>query len=376
MEDPDLIQTLADLVSIPSINLAYGGTGESEVAAWVEAFFQRAGLTSQRQSVAPGQDNVLVRLAGRDRSRCLVLEAHMDTVSTDGMVTPPFEPRIEGGRMHGRGACDTKAGLATMMHALLAQHRSGRPPAFDVLLAAVVDEEHSFTGVSRLVKDLQASAAIVAEPTQLRLVTASKGVLRWRVHAVGRASHSSKPHLGINAITAMARAVTALDADHQQLATPVHPLLGPATCTISTIHGGEQINFVPERCVIELDRRLLPGEEPDAVMAHCQAVLDAIPGVTAETPPMLADAAFATPVDHAFVSACGSILAELGLDASPCGVPFGSDASKFSRAGIPAIIFGPGSIDRAHAADEYVEIDEVHSAFAFYQRLLSSECAW
>ncbi|HEX6984391.1 MAG TPA: M20 family metallopeptidase [Planctomycetaceae bacterium] len=370
--DP-LADTLADLVRINSVNPAYpDGPGEGEIAAWVRRFFERRGVETWEQEVFPGRPNVIARVPGRDPSRRVVLEAHTDTVSVEGMAIPPFEPTVSDGRLYGRGSCDTKAGLAAMMHAVASLAAGGRRPPCDVWLAAVVDEEHSFRGVLRLCEGLAADAAIVAEPTQLRLVTASKGVLRWRIVVRGRAAHSSKPHLGVNAITHMARVVLALDEDHRRLAGREHPLLGPATCSVGVIRGGVQVNVVPDECAIEIDRRLLPGERAGEVLTHYQALLDELKrehgtfDVLME-PPMLVDEALETPADAAPVRAAGDLLAELGLDGTPCGVPFGSDASKLSRQGIPSLIVGPGSIDRAHAAVEYVELDQVERAYEFYR---------
>ncbi len=372
---PPVNETLSELVRINSVNTAYDdGPGEGDLALWIERFFARHGIATTRQEVFPGRFNVLARIPGRQRGHCLVLEAHMDTVSVKGMTIPPFDPVIENGRLMGRGSCDTKAGLAAMMHAVVDVHQGDTPPPCDILLAAVVDEEHNFRGVVRLCDDLKADAAVVAEPTELRAVVASKGVLRWKVRVRGKAAHSSKPRLGVNAIRHMARVILALEEHYEALAHKTHPLLGPATCTISTIRGGVQINFVPDHCVIELDRRLLPGETPEAVLSDCQAVIDSLPGIDAsvEQPPLLTDAALDTPPNARITTTTSQVLAELNLNPEPCGVPFGSDASKFSRAGVPAIIFGPGSIDRAHAADEYVEIDQVITALDFYRLLVLS----
>lgn len=368
-----LTDTLAELVRINSVNSAYdGGPGEGEIAAWVRTFFERRGIEVWEQEVFPGRPNVIARVPGGDSSRRIVLEAHTDTVSTDGMTIPPFEPRVEGGRLYGRGSCDTKAGLAAMMHAVASLHEDGMRPPCDVLLAAVVDEEHSIRGVLKLCEGLAADAAIVTEPTEMRLVVASKGVLRWRVVVRGRAAHSSKPHTGVNAIENMARVVLAIESDRRRLAAREHPLLGPATCTVGTIRGGVQVNIVPDECVIEIDRRLLPGERADAVLAHYQSLLE---GLKREhesfdavmEPPMLVDEALETPSDSAPARVAASVLERMGLDATPCGVPFGSDASKLSRQGVPSLIVGPGSIDRAHAAVEYVELDQVRQAYEFYR---------
>jgi acetylornithine deacetylase len=220
--------------------------------------------------------------------------------------------------------------------------------------------------------DRHSWAALVAEPTGLRAVIASKGVLRWRIVVRGRAAHSGKPHLGVNAINHMARIVLAFEEDHQRLAAHPHPLLGPATINVGVIHGGVQVNFVPDSCAIEIDRRLLPGETVAGVLAHYQSILDALrarhPSFDAfMEPPMLTDEALETAADSTAARLAGTLLTEMGLDGTPCGVPFSSDASKLSRLGIPSLVFGPGIIDQAHGAEEFVDLAEVERAHEFYR---------
>lgn len=376
MSSSPVIQTLADMVRIKSVNPSYeGGVSEAAMAAYVGDFFRQRGIKTWEQEVFPGRPNCIACLPGRDESRRIVLEAHTDTVSVKGMTIPPFEPEIADGKLFGRGACDTKAGLAGMMHAVAALKADGFVPPCEVWLAAVVDEEYSYRGVVKLCEGLTGHASIVAEPTEMRLVVASKGVLRWRIRVSGRAAHSSKPHLGVNAISHMARLVLALEEDNQRMAANKHPLLGPATCNVGVIQGGVQVNFVPDACVIEIDRRLLPGEKVATVLAYYQTLLNGLaqkhPGFVAEMEtPMLTDEALDTPLDAPPAVLAGEILKELGLNGEPSGVPFGSDASKLSRQGLPSLVFGPGSIDRAHAAVEYVEIDQVLQAFEFYREFL------
>ncbi|MFM8537225.1 MAG: M20 family metallopeptidase [Planctomycetaceae bacterium] len=357
----DVTDLLARLVAIDSVNPAFGGPGEAGVAAAVERYFHEVGLETFRQPVQPGRENVVAVLPGRDRARRVVLEAHMDTVSVAGMAIPPFEPVVREGRLHGRGACDTKAGLAAMMQAVADLHRAGTVPPCDVWMAAVVDEEHVFTGVLALVSGLVAEAAVVAEPTSLRIVTATKGVLRFRITVHGRAAHSSRPELGASAISAAARLVLALDEAHAALGRDRHSLLGAATGSVGTIAGGVQINIVPEACTLAVDRRLLPGE-PAVFREHgggpCRATVE---------PPLLVDEALETDSSAPSVKAAQAAAAGLGLEPAPLGVPYGSDASKFSRHGVPAVVFGPGSIDLAHAADEWVPVDEVSQAVQFYR---------
>jgi len=370
-----VLQTLADLVRINSINSSYeSGPGEKEVAAYVRRFFEQRGIKVWEQEVFPGRNNVIACVSGRDSARRIVFEAHMDTVSIKGITIAPFDPVIRDGKLHGRGSVDDKAGLAAMMHAVADIHASGEPPPCELWLAAVVDEEFSFRGVVKLCEGLKADAAVVAEPTEFKCVIASKGVLRWRIRTRGKAAHSSKPHLGINAITAMSRIVLALQEDHERMQQVQHPLLGPGTCNVGVIHGGVQVNFVPDEAVIEIDRRMLPGEEVETVLAHYQSMLDALmkqhSDVIAEMEkPMLQDWSFQTDANAPLVQLSRDVLRVMNREDGVSGVPFGSDASKFARLGIPTILFGPGSIDQAHAAVEYVECAEVEAALAFYTQI-------
>jgi len=376
MHPEPVIHTLSELVRIPSVNPAYeGGVSEAGVVAWLREFCRGRGIETWETDVFPGRPNLIARLPGRDPKRRIILEAHTDTVSVKGMTIPPFEPVIEGNLLYGRGSCDTKAGLAAMLHAMVSIKDEGFVPPCEVWLAAVVDEEYSYRGVVKLCEGLTAHAALVAEPTELRLVVASKGVLRWRIRVRGRAAHSSKPHLGVNAINHMARLILALEGDEASLATQVHPLAGAATCNVGVITGGVQVNFVPDECVIEIDRRLLPGEKAVDALTRYQGLLDDLalrhPGFIAEMePPMLTDEGLDTPIDAAPARLGGEILSGMGLNGDPAGVPFGSDASKLSRQGVASLVFGPGSIDRAHGAVEYVEIDEVLQAETFFREFL------
>jgi len=375
----NLYTTLADLIRINSVNAFYeGGPGEAEIARYVENFFHVRGLETWRQNVLDANEsiearqNIIARLPGIDSSRSVLLEAHMDTVSIQGMSIPPFEPNVRDGRMYGRGSCDTKAGLAAMMHAVAAIHASGEKPPCDVVLAAVVDEEYSFLGVKKLCDDLVAAAAIVAEPTELRVAIASKGVLRWRIITTGKSAHSSKAHLGINAIYPMARIALAIEQDHAALSQITDPLLGPASCNLGIIAGGVQVNFVPDSCTIEIDRRLLPSETVSDVWRHYEQLLERLKETVPELnvrmeQPMLMDEAWGVDPSSSIVRVAGAVLSNLGLNAAPIGVPFGSDASKLGRKGIPTIIFGPGSIDQAHSAIEYIELKQVVQAFEFYR---------
>tara|TARA_R110002096_G_scaffold310126_10_gene504726 strand:- start:9847 stop:10983 length:1137 start_codon:yes stop_codon:yes gene_type:complete len=370
-----VLETLSSLISINSVNPEWGGPGEAEAGDFVEAFFDGSGLEVAIDEVLPGRSNRMIRLPGRDHNRAVLLEAHLDTVSVSGMTIEPFSPVIEDGLLYGRGSCDTKAGLAAMMHAVRSFSENGTQPPCDVYLAAVVDEEHAFRGALAAIewfqkRNIQLEGAVVAEPTEFRLVRANKGVLRWRIETKGVSAHSSKPHLGTNAITTMAEVIRRLDQFHQSLEKDEHPLLGPATGSIGLIEGGQQINFVPSSCIISLDRRLLPGQQSDAILEEYRVLLSDMGDEVIVHPADLSDEAMETPESASVVQVGRQVLHELDKNSEPCGVPFGCDVTKFSRAGIPGIIFGPGSIDQAHGAVEFVDVNEVELAFDFYRRFL------
>ena len=379
---PAVLKTLADLIQINSVNPNYkSGVPEAAVVDYIETFFQRRSIKTWRQSVEPQRDNLIALVPGRDHHRKMIFEAHMDTVSVDGMTIPPFEPAVREGRMYGRGACDTKSGLAGMMHALADVAESSVSPPCDLWFVATVDEEFAYRGVAEFCRELAAetcAVAVVAEPTELQPVIASKGLIRWIIETTGKAAHSAKPHLGVNAITSMVQVLQALEHDNLGLSTRSHPLLGNATCNVGVIRGGVQVNLVPATCQVEVDRRLLPGETSELVFQHYQSVLDEVmrthPQVRAIMhPPMLTDLPLETRVECAPVQAMLQVLSDLGCRREPAGMPFGSDASKFGALGIPSLIFGPGSIDQAHTASEFVDCQQVLTSHQVYRSYMLSE---
>lgn len=377
--DPEaVLQTLADLVSINSVNPHYpGGPGEAAIADYICRFFTKNGIPFEVQSVFEGRPNVIGKLEGQSGGRTVILEAHMDTASELGMIADPFLPTRTGNRMFGRGSCDTKGGLAAMMHAVKALKNSGEPLRNSVLLVAAADEEFAFRGVLKaLAGGVWGDGAIVAEPTDLNTVVASKGVLRWRIRTRGKAAHSSKPHLGVNAITKMARLILAIEEEcYPALEKQQHALLGRPTLNVGVIQGGIQVNQVPDSCAIELDRRMLPGETRQQVWEEFENLVDELrlrdPDMDVEMEsPMLEDFPLETSPTERIVQAVTAASHEVRGPRQLIGVPYGSDASKFARAGIPSVILGPGSIDQAHAAEEYVDLDQVLSAVEIYARTI------
>lgn len=372
----EVMRTLQDLISINSVNPCFGGPGESQISEYLTEFLRKIDVPYRRQEVWPGRFNIIGEVSGSEPERVIVFEAHMDTASTEGMTVEPFTPLQKENRMYGRGACDTKSGLAAMLHALKAVRQAGEKARASIVLAAVVDEEHAFGGVLKLVQGLSAQGAVVAEPTELMPAVASKGCLRWRIKVRGKAAHSSKPHLGVNAISQMSHIIQKIENELAPLlSSRSHPLLGSPTLNIGTIQGGVQVNFVPDSCIISVDRRLVPGETRQSAYGEIENILGRMrasdPALEAEMEaPMLEDEPLETSPDaHIAQVALNSVRNVLGAG-SFVGVPFGSDAGKLSRAGVLAVILGPGSIDKAHAPDEFVEVGQVYDAAHIYRQMM------
>lgn len=354
---------LVRYVNAHSVNPALdGGPGEVPLANLVEADLHALGLHPVREIVhAGGRDNVVVLIEGSVSAPVVMFHAHLDTVGLSGTATT--EALVADGSVFGRGACDTKGSLVAMVEAvaLLAADDSRRA---SVLLVAGIDEEVGGTGAKALVAaHPEIDMAVVGEPTGLEMVTAHKGVLRFEITTSGASAHSSKPHLGVNAIHAMARVLDAIEEEYiPALGEVHHPLVGSGTFNVSTISGGSGHNVVPASAVITVDRRVVPGEDPEQLLAEFDMLLDRVraSGHRIERhEPFLVTAALDTPADHPVVQALGSAReAVLGEFGSPVGVTFGTDASFFSPAGVGCVIFGPGNIDQAHADEEWVGIEE------------------
>lgn len=381
--DP-IIATLQEVVAIPSVNpgLPGGTDGERGMADYLIRFFADAGIECEQWKALSGRPNVVATLPGRDPGRAVLFECHMDTATVEGMTIEPFQPVVKDGKVFGRGSADTKAGGVAMLHAMLRIARSGEPPPVSVMYAGVVDEEYRMRGAAALADALPACgmrivAAVVAEPTELRIIRAHKGIIRAVIAVHGTAAHSSKPHLGANAISAAARLVTAFDEEVAGVfAGRDDGITGVPTHNVGTIHGGLQVNFVPDSCRLELDRRVLPSEDFGAVLEPYRRIAERVTGeyagVTIDIREDLAIESMETPADAAIVAGAVAAVRAVTGRASVDGEPYGTDAAKLSAAGIPSIVLGPGSIDQAHAAVEWVDCAQVLQAVEVYHRIMTT----
>ncbi len=365
---------LRELIALPSVNPAFlppgdRHAGEGRVADFLAATAAKAGLDVEFRPVAPGRRNLLARLGPSGKvQRRILLAPHLDTVNA---AEEQFSPRTKNGRLHGRGACDTKGSVAAMFTALCdLARRSSRPAGTEIFFAGLVDEENGQLG-SRALADsgFQADLAIVGEPTELKVVTAHKGSLWLHLNTRGRSAHGAQPELGRNAVHAMARVVDLLETTYaQQLRRRCHPLLGPGTVNVGAIHGGVQANIVPDACEIVVDRRTLPGESERGVCREILALLKKHglhatinSGKLASCLPMETDAR--QPLVRQFLQSAGQ--------RGPVGIHYFCDASVLSRAGIPSVVFGPGNIAQGHTADEWISLKSLEMARSLLVRFLS-----
>jgi acetylornithine deacetylase len=350
-----------------------GGRGERWVAELLADVLEGIGCEVAQPIGAgsPDRPNLIAILPGTLDGPVLLLEAHIDTVAQPRV---PIAVRRDGDRVFGRGACDTKGSAAAMVAAMT--RLATRPDRPTVVFAGAADEEVAMDGARALVDQLpHVDGAIIGEPTSLLPIRVHNGLMRFRIVARGKAAHTSRAHLGVNAVAAAARAVLAIqDELMPRLAARGHPLAGPALVTAAMIRGGVAPNLVPEWCEVEVDRRTAPGEDPLVALDEIDELLGPLQArgddLTREDPTIVR-AALDTDPDHRLVRLAEEVVAaELGRKVQAGGVPYGTDAAFLSGlGGIPCVVLGPGSIDQAHTDDEWVPADEVVAATRIYESI-------
>ncbi len=381
-------QLLAELIALPSVNpaflpLRHPQAGEKRVADFLAATAAQAGLDVEFQKALPGRSNVIARFSPRGKiQQTIVLAPHMDTVGADGTK---FIPQRKNGRLYGRGACDTKGSVAAMLAAVCELAKSkARPLTTEIIFVGLIDEEHMQAGSralvagpvwssalrrpgkvthqpGRLQAELQTGIlAIVGEPTKLQVVTAHKGSLWLNLATRGRSAHGATPHLGINAVHTMSRVLDALENEYgATLKKRKHKLLGRATVNVGKISGGSQPNIVPDECVIEIDRRTLPGETERSVLREIASLLETNDLSATVSSAKLAPA---EPLETDVRLPLVQQFMRSVKQSRPVGVDYFCDASVFSAAGIPSVVFGPGDIAQAHTTDEWISLAELERA--------------
>lgn len=367
----DVVTLLQDLIRIPSPNPP-GDT--RQIANFVAGLLREAGCRVEMPAPAVKPEAVNVIATVGQGNPVVMLHAHIDTVpiaadEAKHWSVDPYAAVIQDGRIYGKGSVDDKAPLAAMLVALLgAAQQTDRLDGTLVLVAAAEEEVGGQLGTKWLADNGHLPACdfiIVGEQTDNRVATAHKGVMRATVRTTGRSVHATNPNRGVNAIVAMAKAVLALQAYHDELAERVHPLVGVPTCNVGVIEGGSTANAVPDSCIVRLDRRMIPGEDPAAVQAEMRAIIDGLQVEPAQITidDFLTSMWFNSSVDSALAQTfLGCVRRELDSDPGPIGYLPGSDAKHLMglKRG-EMVIFGPGSYEVAHAYDEYVEVAALHA---------------
>ncbi len=375
------LELLTKLVQCPSVNPGDLKTfaqpyGEEALANLLAEHLKKMGGDIFVHEVLPGRPNMWAHFKGKDSNRTILLDAHTDTVSHLNMIVNPFGAEVRDGRLYGRGACDTKGSMAAMLLALESA-LTNEGLAYDVIFSATCNEENGSIGASKLVESVKADFAVIGEPTDLKLVTRHKGVMRADITVRGKASHSSTPELGCNAIYSANRIVSALEvlADNLKNQIPDR-VLGNATFAVVQIKGGTASNIIPDICTIQIDRRIMPDEDPASIKKTIESVVcDAVAG-TVESPPEINWTQFNPAMETqdnlpdivALDSALRSVVGKTRYDA----VAYATNGGFYSQAGIPCVVFGPGSISDAHTNNESIELKEVDTAAKVLHKFLIS----
>lgn len=386
------VELLQELIAIPSVNpmgrdLSGPEFFEGRLSDFLVSWFQNLNVAVERIEVVPGRANVIARIDRPGSETTVLMDAHQDTVPVDGMTINPFTPNIENGRLYGRGACDDKGPMAAMLTAFARIVRESPPNAANVVMSCTCDEESTILGISDLVEmwtdpargnsllSTPPDVVLVAEPTDLDVVVAHRGATRWKIRTRGRACHSSRPEEGVNAIYRMARVLAVLEEYAAALPelVPAHPLCGPATLSVGRIEGGVSVNTVPDECTIEIDRRCIPGEDGVGIIDDLKSYLQERIDFEVEfLPPWITGAALPDDINGAWSD---RLLEQIATVAGPhrkMGVPYGTHASRIAATGVPAVVFGPGSIQQAHTKDEWIAIDELEQAAEIYYRFCAT----
>jgi acetylornithine deacetylase len=377
LDDVELLDILTGLLRTPSEN----PTGTEEAAGrFMQDVLRRHGIPAELSWAAPGRPNVVARIPGRRPGKTLLLNGHLDTVPAgDGWTLDPYGGLLRDGRVYGRGACDMKAGVASMAYAAILLARTGNPFAGELLLFFNADEERVNLGMLKFLADGgTADYAVIGEPSDLDVCTGHRGVTRFWAQTFGVPGHTSVVEKPDNAIYKMARLVTGLEELGHAVRARTHPFIGAACLTVGEVHGGTAPNIVPGLCRAHIDRRTLPGEQRDEIVREVDACLSGIAGrhgfrYELDCYQFLP----ATHLDHDHLLVRSMAESAAAIRGEARIKPFGAtcEAPFFAvERGIPTLVCGPGSLAQAHTVDEYVEAAQVRDAALIYadlvQRLL------
>lgn len=370
----DSTALLQQLVSIPSVNpnLSSSSRGENEIASFIADVCRQEGLEVYLEQVLPNRPNVIAIAKGSGGGKTLMLNAHTDTVGVAGMKEP-FEARTEDDKLFGRGALDMKAGLAAAIAAMVNAKRMKLKG--DVILTAVIDEEHSSLGTQAVMKEYKADAAIVTEPSWMNLCVAHRGFAVFEIEIVGKAAHTSQRALGVNAVTHAGNVLAMVETFDRELQRRAkHELLEPGSLQATLIQGGQELFTTPASCKITVERRTLPGETKKSVEKEMKELLKGLEFLDssfhATVKTVLYRDAYEVSQDETIVQ-----LAKKHLpDASIVGAPYWMDSALIAAKGIPTLVLGPGG-DGMHSSEEWVNLADVEKLVDVLTNIAEDFCA-
>ncbi len=373
MQKKELIDLTTRLIQIPTENPP---GNEKKAFLFLKPILSKMGFDVKILLSPKGRWNIIAEKRWGKGGRRLIFNGHLDVVPAGHLAQwkyPPFQGKLKKGRIYGRGASDMKGGIASFLHAISMIDRSNiHLDQGAVILHLVSDEEsHGHQGMDFLThkKMIRGNAAIVGEPTDLDPVIGQKGALWLRISTIGKPAHGSRPHLGINAIEKMKKVINQLNSISLE---KEHPLLGKPTFNIGTIQGGTKINIVPERCEIEVDRRMLPSEKKERVLREIKESLDFLQLQDPSFQYQIEEIDFAEPSEidpedeivKISVEAIGEVRGERPKTKGFSGFTDARFYIKECR--IPTLILGPGGVDQSHTTNESVEVDALVQAAQIY----------
>lgn len=370
-----IAERVGDLVRIPSVNPLQAGPksgddGERDLSAWLADRTEAMGADVTVDDIIDGRSNVYARFEGTT-DRVVTVDVHIDTVGVEHMTDDPFDGRIEDGRVWGRGSVDTKATLAVVLSVIEElQAENSRPIPTVNVVGTISEEMGGLIGASGyrdwlLEHGQRVNQLIVAEPTMCAPVHGHKGGVGLEVLIHGHAAHSSKPHLGKNALSAAARVVAAIDAEQERLSGLVpETSVGNGSVSVLEMNGGVARNIIPPTCSLYCGRRTAPGEDPNQVF-------DALAELIRTASDLPTDIVLANGFGSAGFwqdpsSPLVQTLCELA-ESEPDIASYGSNALRYDQVADEVVIFGPGSIDQAHQAVEWIDISELERAANVYR---------
>ena len=387
VDEERLVRLTQELVRIRSVYEPETGGNETEAAEFVAKWLRDSGLEPVVEEAAPGRPNVIADWSGSafepGKSRTLMLEGHTDVVTEgdpDSWDIPPFEGRLQDGKIHGRGSVDMKGGVAAAIVALEAVRKVAPDLPGRVRLGIVADEEGMMLGIKSFINNGWADevdAAIVCEPEENEVCLFQKGALRVQVNFTGVMSHGAMPYAGVNPITALTSYVSMLmeyqQAEQERLGE--HQYLGWPWFTPTIIEaprgGVPQNNVMPEKAYLAIDIRTVPGQEHDDIREMLQSFAseleEATPRLKVEVDVFEDRPWTQTPEDDPIVKAVEEASEQVLGEVNYGGVPGATDGTFLNAwKGIPIVTIGAGDRELPHQRNEFIRVDELVDSCRLY----------